>query len=244
MAYYTGTEVKVWVVTEHATKGISLESDHQLVVEANNGDSSPATTNGAVEIYARGTHLGRTGFNIADITGIDVSTGAQDEDISYFGTKTPGKIETKSDMSVTITKKKRDRMFMTLAQGDTASGNSTRSGGHGGKHGIGVAVGGGTDLIHDGTIDPKSTLDSNSTISYGYRVAIQLKADSTGTADDGTVIVLRNCSLGDYTHTLSNDAANEESVTFVSMVSPLITSGRKTGNVFDGCETATAAADM
>jgi len=141
MAYYTGTEVKVWVVTEHATKGISLESDHQLVVEANNGDSSPATTNGAVEIYARGTHLGRTGFNIADITGIDVSTGAQDEDISYFGTKTPGKIETKSDMSVTITKKKRDRMFMTLAQGDTASGNSTGSGGHGGKHGIGVAVG-------------------------------------------------------------------------------------------------------
>ena len=57
-------------------------------------------------------------------------------------------------------------------------------------------------------------------------------------------MVLRNCTLGEYTHTTTNDAANEESLTFVSMVAPLIINGVKTGNVFDGAETATAATAM
>ena len=98
--------------------------------------------------------------------------------------------------------------------------------------------------IANGSTDPKSSTDDNGAVSYGYRVAIQLKAASSASAKDGTVMVLRNCTLGEYTHTTTNDAANDESLTFVSMVAPLIINGVKTGNVFDGAETATAATAM
>jgi hypothetical protein len=238
MAYYTGTDVKVWVCAESPDAGIDLSGTGSTLKVIT------SFTAGDVKIVPRGSHIGYTDFNIADITGVDLSTGAQDEEISYFGTKTPGKIETKSDMSVTITKKVRDRLFATLAQGNTITGNSVGSGGHGGKHGICKAIGGSSNLIHDGTIDPKSSLDDGGTIGYGYRVAIQLKEDSTGTAQDGAVVVLRNCSIGEYTHTVSADTANEESITFTSGVSPLILNGIKTGNVFDGGQEATAALDM
>jgi len=240
MAYYTGTDVKVWVCTESPDAGLDLSgtgSTLKVVTSFSEGD---------VKIVPRGTHIGKTGFNIADVTGVDLSVGAQDEEISYFGTKTPGKIETKSDMSITITKKVRDRLFATMAQGNTISDNSTGTGGHGGKHGICKAIGGSTNLVHDGTIDPKSSLDDGGTVGYGYRVAIQMKAatGSDGANKDGAVLVLRNCSLGDYTHTVSADSANEESITFVSMISPLVLNGLITSNVFDGGQEATAATDM
>ena len=238
MAYYTGTDVKVWITTESPDAGLDLSgtgSTLKVVTSFSEGD---------VKIVPRGTHLGFTGFNIADITGVDLSVGSSDEEIAYFGTKTPGKIETKSDMSISITKKIRDRLFATMAQGNTIADNSTGSGGHGGKHGICAAVGGAKNLVHDGTIDPKSSLDDGGTVGYGYRVAIQLKAATSASSTDGAVIVLRNCSLGEYTHTVSPDSANEESITLVSAVSPLILNGLKTGNVFDGGQEATAAADM
>ena len=238
MAYYTGTDVKVWVCTESPDAGLDLSGTGSTLKVVT------SFTAGDVKIVPRGSHIGYADFNIADITGVDLSIGAQDEEISYFGTKTPGKIETKADMSVTITKKVRDRLFATMAQGNTITGNSVGSGGHGGKHGICVAVGGSSILIHDGTIDPKSSLDDGGTIGYGYRVAIQLKAASSGSATDGAVVVLRNCSLGEYTHTVSADTANEESITFTSGVSPLILNGLMATNVFDGGETATAAVDM
>ena len=236
MAYYTGRDVDVYWVTEHDSAGIHEHTDLTLRT-LESYDAS------ADEIVRNRAQMGNPSTKLSDVTGVDVSIGAQDEDVSYMGLRNIGKIEVKKDTSITVTMKKKDRHFLQLFQGSTDASFSNGSGGHPARHGIEEITSGDIN-IQDGTIDPKSTLDSNSTISYGYRVAIQLKADSTGTADDGTVIVLRNCSLGDYTHTLSNDAANEESVTFVSMVSPLITSGRKTGNVFDGCETATAAADM
>ena len=238
MAYYTGTDVKVWVCTESPDAGLDLSGTGSTLKVVT------SFTAGDVKIVPRGSNMGYADFNIADITGVDLSIGAQDEEISYFGTKTPGKIETKADMSVTITKKVRDRLFATMAQGNTITDNSVGSGGHGGKHGICTAVGGSSNLIHDGTIDPKSSLDDGGTIGYGYRVAVQLKAASSGSATDGAVVVLRNCSLGEYTHTVSADTANEESITFTSGVSPLILNGLLTGNVFDGGQEATAATDM
>jgi hypothetical protein len=241
MAYYTGTEVKVWIQTEHSTRGIQINSN-QLEAVNNSADSSYDQA----EVYGRNL-VGKSGFNLPDITGVDLSTGAQDEEIAYFGTKTPGKIETKADMSVTLTRKKSDRLFSTLAQGDTASGKSRGSGGHGGRWGL-VRDSPFTDaddmVISDGTIDPKSSLDESGAVSYGYRVAIQLKAASSSTDKDGAIIILRNCSMGEYTTTMSNDSANEESINFVSMVKPLILNGILDGAAFDGGNEATASADM
>ena len=251
MAYYTGSDVKVWITTEHDDRGIVIET-HQgrekLDLTATGATFTTTKTN--VQVPPRNTHIGYTGYNLADITGVDLSTGAQDEDISYFGTKTIGKSKVKDDLSVTITKKKSSTLFSLLAQGMTKTGASQDgTGTHTAKWGLilgdGLATGASANMrIANGTTDPKSSTDDNDKVSYGYRVAIQLKAASSATDKNGTVIILRNCSLGEYTHTTSNDAANDETITFVSMVAPLIVNGVKTGNVFDGCETATDAADM
>ena len=49
---------------------------------------------------------------------------------------------------------------------------------------------------------------------------------------------------GSYASTLSNDSSNEETLTFSSMVEPLLLSGAKTGNIFTGGVTATTQAEM
>jgi hypothetical protein len=232
MAYYTGTDVKVWVLTEAHNRGIgitdvgsSADESHIVVV-----DNSEDTSFNALEIYPRNGLAGVSGFNIPDITGIELSIGAQDEDISYFGTKTIGKTEIKADLSVTITKKKSSKLFSMLAQGTTNSTHSSGTGGHAARHGLIDDPGSsGTYVISDGTTDPKSSTASGSNgVCYGYRVFIQLKAatgGTTGSDKNGTVIALRNCTLGEYTSTLSNDAANDETISFVSMVSPLYGNG-------------------
>ena len=251
MAYYTGTDVKVWITTEHDDRGIIMETSgnrEKLDLTATGATFTTANTN--VQIPPRNTHIGYTGYNLADITGVELSVGTMDEDISYFGTKTLGKSKVKDDLSVTITKKKSSAFFAVMAQGECkASVSQDNTGTHTAKYGLilgdGLATGASGNMrIANGSTDPKSSTDDNSAVSYGYRVAIQLKAASSASDKDGTVMVLRNCTLGEYTHTTSNDAANDESLTFVSMVAPLIINGVKTGNVFDGAETATAATAM
>ena len=247
MAYYTGTDVKVWVCTEHASAGVTIDANHKLEVSSTGSDF----TAGAIAIPPMGLNnkgIGMNDFNIADITGVDLSIGAQDEEISYFGTKTPGKIETKADLSVTLTKKKSNKLFSTLAQGQTDDTSSYASVGlHAARHGL-VKDASTSDIrIADGTVDPKSSTDGTN-VCYGYRVAIQLKdaSGADGGNKDGTVIVLRNCTLGDYTTTLSNDAADDETIGFTTMVKPLILNGKHDpgSNLFQGGKEATLAADM
>ena len=243
MAYYTGTDVKVWICTEHASAGITIDANHKLLVETS------TFTAGGIQISPMGLAskgLGASDFNISDITGVDLSIGAQDEEISFFGTKTPGKIETKADLSVTLTKKKSNKLFSTLVQGQTADASSYAAVGlHAGRYGL-IKDSSTADMrIADGTVDPKSATDGTN-VSYGYRVAIQLKDASGSTSKDGTVIVLRNCTLGAYTTTLSNESADEESIELVTMVKPLILNGHHdpgTNNFYGGV-LATLAADM
>jgi hypothetical protein len=208
-------------------------------------------TAGGIQISPMGLAskgLGASDFNISDITGVDLSIGAQDEEISFFGTKTPGKIETKADLSVTLTKKKSNKLFSTLVQGQTADASSYAAVGlHAGRYGL-IKDSSTADMrIADGTVDPKSATDGTN-VSYGYRVAIQLKDASDSTSKDGTVIVLRNCTLGAYTTTLSNESADEESIELVTMVKPLILNGLEdTGTelgLFKAGTTATPAVDM
>lgn len=238
MGYYTGADVKVWIQTEHGSDGISIDTaDENLQVEANSGDGSYNDD----ELYCRSL-IGKTGWNTPDITGVDLTIGAQDEDISYFGTKTIGKSEVKSDCTVVITKKKDSKLFATLAQGQTQATDSYGSGGHAGRHGLIYDSANTKMTISDGTVDPKSTRAADDSVCYGYRVAIQLKAESV--SKDGTVLVLRNCTLGEYTTTISNDSANEETIEFSSMVSPLVLNATKDGVKFDAANGETQVTDM
>jgi len=148
-----------------------------------------------------------------------------------MGLRNVGKIEVKKDTSVTVTMKKKDRKFLQLYQGSTnATYSNTVSGGHTARWGL-VELTSGDEYIQDGTIDPKSCVDADDTdkTTYGYRLILEFKGDSTGGAGDGACLVLPNCTISEVTHTTSNEAADEESVTFTSQVKPMIGDGARTG---------------
>ena len=224
MAYYTGRDVDVFISTEH--------DSHGIVEDVTNLDLETWTSSSSDNIIAYPlADLGEANTKFTDVTGVDVSVGAQDEEVNYMGLRNIGKIEVKKDTSITITMKKKDRLWLQMFQGTTASGHSKGAGAHPARWGLEETTA--TDInIQDGTIDPKSCVDAGATgnTTYGYRLAIEFKASSTGDGVDGALLVIPNCTVSEVTHTTSNEAADEESVTFTSQVKPLVGDGARTGS--------------
>jgi hypothetical protein len=246
MAYYTGRDVDVFWSTEHDSYGIKEEEFAGNSFELERLLGSTATTP-FVESLAQ---IGLDDTKLKDVTGVDLSIGAQDEDISYMGLRNQGKIEVKKDTSVTITMKKKDRHFLQLYQGSTNSSSSNTTGGHPGRWGL-IELSAGTIEVQDGTIDPKSCVDAGATTktTYGFRLIVEFKGDTSGTANNGACIIIPNCTLSEVTHTTSNEAADEESVTFTSSVKPIISNAQRssastTATFHSGLRTATNLTDV
>ena len=235
MAFYTGKEVKVWICTEsvNSSTGIALG----VKTDAGSGKnemnifgSVTATASRPTEMFAAPHNQGdNADLNIRNLTGVDISIGAVDEDISYFQTANVGKIEVKKETSITLTKKMTDKAFLVAYQGkvfaDDAEDNA-------GIHPTRWGLVNSTNICSGGT-DPKHTIDTGSNISYGYRIHILLKAS-------GQVVSIPNCTLMSHAVTVSNDAANEETVEFMSTVKPKITATYSSAIN----EAATLAADI
>jgi len=226
MAYYTGRDVDIFISTEH--------DSHGICEDVSNLDLETWTSTSSDNIIAYPlADLGETTTKFTDVTGVDVSVGAQDEDVNYMGLRIVGKIEIKKDTSITITMKKKDRKWLQMFQGSTGAGHSntgSAASAHPARWGLEETTI--TEYnIQDGTIDPKSCVDAGATgnTTYGYRLAIEFKASSTGTGTDGALLVIPNCTVSEVTHTTSNEAADEESVTFTSQVKPMVGNGARTG---------------
>ena len=231
MAYFTGKDVDVWVTTEHDYDYLEV-TDNELVVNSDNSTAGVAKSAAAIFSGAL-TQAGMSTTRMTDLTGCDVTVGAMDEDISFFGLRNVGKIEVKKDTSVTLTRKKSDNKNMVAFQGTTNSTHSYSDGAHSGRWGL-IEDSDGTSgmRVADGTVDPKSTLDDHASTPeqcYGYRVFIELKADSSGTANDGVVLIIPNCTMMEYSSTVANESANEETFGFTSMVKPLVYNGDTSG---------------
>ena len=163
------------------------------------------------------SNQGVTGDNfIPDITGLDITHGANEEDITYFGQRTALKAELKKETTVTITKKKGNGghdIFPYLF-------NLAR---------CGIRHTSGTIDADVGITDASVELDNNSTIptaksagsNFGYRLYIQLKSGSE-------VMTVRNLCVTEYTTTVSADGIQEESITLYSNVRPLVDTTSKT----------------
>jgi len=217
MAFYTGKEVKVWL-THESTNSPEVAMG---VIQADSADNSKMTVFASVtsaatrpdEMFAAPyDQAGTTGLNVTDLTGIDISIGAVDEDISYFQTANIGKIEVKKETSVTLTRKMSDKAFLVAYQGKVLASDAQDDAGlHPSRWGLKKTSGG--DEIASGTTDPKNTTDSDGTISYGYRLHILLKTS-------GQIFTVPNCTLMSHAVTASNDTANEETIEFMSTVKP------------------------
>tara|TARA_R100000458_G_scaffold59726_1_gene71396 strand:+ start:771 stop:1352 length:582 start_codon:yes stop_codon:yes gene_type:complete len=95
MAFFLGQDVSISCTTENPNSGVSVNQSGTL--------SFPA---------ANGTFAGEFGGTAAvwtdrePVTSVDVSIGAVDEDISYFGMRSQTKAEIKKETTITITRKK------------------------------------------------------------------------------------------------------------------------------------------
>jgi hypothetical protein len=217
MAFYTGKEVQVWLCHECTTGG-----DDKALAVSSGGSSknlmaltNSVTTSGTrpAEMFcAPRNRAGVAGLNITDLTGVDISIGSVDEDISYFQTANVGKIEVKKETSVTLTRKMSDKAFLVAYQGKVHAADAEDGAGlHPTRWGLKD-----TDDISSGNTDPKNTLDATGgNISYGYRLHVLLQSS-------GQIFTIPNCTLMSHAVTASNDAANEETIEFMSTVKPII----------------------
>jgi len=145
---------------------------------------------------------------LTDITGVDFTFGAMDEDIAYFGQRTALKAEIKNEITLSITKKKKDAGFSQLF-------NEARCGIRGTASGATEVAEGAAESATEMNQNLNQPLADATGTGYGYRLYLQLKAGTE-------VITLRNMCITEYSVTLNADAVQEETIVFYGNVKPLI----------------------
>ena len=145
---------------------------------------------------------------MTDITGVDFTFGAVDEDINYFGQRTALKAEIKNEVTLSITKKKKDAGFSQLF-------NEARCG----IRATSILTSEQAEGLAESGVEMDNNLnrpfaDVNGS-GFGYRLYLQLMAGTE-------VMTLRNMCITEYSITLNADAVQEETIVFYGNVKPLI----------------------
>ena len=166
-------------------------------------DDGSDVSGGNTDIKPRDTLNVTTGVGkMADVTGVDITLGSIDEDIAYMGQRTALKAEIKKETTVVITKKKIDGFFSSIFSQNL-------------RHGVaGTATL--ADSQNQGLEQP--------TINHGFRVLVALK-------DDKEVISIAGCIFSEYGTTVNADGVTEETLSFMSHVTPKIAATEETGAI-------------
>ena len=205
MAYFLGRDVKVAITTEHdQDEDNSAGADFGIKADmtATSAAAQMAVPNREVGTLFTNSDLMKTN-PVVDVISVDVTVGAVDEDIAYMGQRTALKAEIKKENTVVITKKKDSTLFDDLF-------NVAR-------YGL---------KTHGGTSPQTPVLMGQTTLAqpaqiHGYRLHVQLKGSTE-------VITFRNMTISEHAVTLNADGVQEESITFMGHVTPLIaTTGNK-----------------
>ena len=104
MVYFVGRDVNVYVGTEESSNAL-------LWSGSTTGPNWDTTNNTSVTNYTTFAVPRATGTSSADgkwdfVSGVDLSIGAMDEDITYLGFRDVTKVEIKKETTLTITRKK------------------------------------------------------------------------------------------------------------------------------------------
>jgi hypothetical protein len=107
MAYFLGKDVEVFLTTEQGGVAGVVSG---AFVDAAKASATMGSVDGGSDIFFAEDRTCATGNYqaITNMTGVDVSIGAVDEDISYFGLRSVTKAEIKKETTVTLTRKKID----------------------------------------------------------------------------------------------------------------------------------------
>ena len=158
------------------------------------------------------------GVVLEDVTGIDFTYGTTDEDVSYFGQQTALKAEIKKEVTLSITKKRKNAGYSQLAKEARCGVRSTNSN-------ISEAPEESNDVEMDDNLDQPFVNTQGS--GYGYRLYLQMKKGNE-------VLSLPNMCISEYSITLNADAIQEETIVFYGNVTPIM------GTLPDDTETSEA----
>ena len=206
MVYYLGRDVKVMICTESHIRGVGLDG-YELQM-----DATPSTALFAQELTAPGA---ATTYALADITGVDLSIGATDEDITSVGLKSVLKAEIKKETTVSLTRKKSGILWDIVFNGPCKSGEELISGtvNHGARWGLADNTSASVK-ISNGLISPKDS-NNGTNVTFGYRIFIQLKSAVE-------VFTVPACQITGHTVSLNADGTTEETMEFSSNVTPFL----------------------
>ena len=215
MAYFLGRDVSVYIGTESNTANKNIGVVSGTVAGAPSCTvSATGTSNTTYFAYSLDEGATVTGWPaaVADLTGVDVSIGAMDEDITYIGQKGTGKVEIKKEYTISLTKKKNDDTWDTIFNGPcTAASAETDDGKHGARWGLAGDYGTSTaaaPLIADGLANPYD-YNNGTTVQAGFRVFLVVKSGSAG-----ETLAFPNCLITSHTTSLNADGVTEETMEF------------------------------
>ena len=169
MAYFLGREVAVYFNTESRDDDEAVSCNE--VIDGAVAVGAPDSE--ASQVFADDMNDGAllSSYNQqTDVTGVDISIGATDEDITYIGQMATGKVQIKNEMTVSVTRKKKNNTWDVIYNGPTA-GSSAMSGSptdQGARWGLNTAK------VGNGLVNPKDVTDGSTDSEYGYRITVQI----------------------------------------------------------------------
>ena len=181
MAFFLGKDVSISALTEATTAGVAVAADGT--------ESFPTGTSPDATYFA--TKQGGTAAPWNQITSCDLSIGAMDEDISYFGMRSQTKAEIKKETTITLTRKKTNTQWDTIF-------NDVR---------YGVT---GTAAL-DGLEQP--------TVNHGYRIFLTIAQPTRN--ESAEVITLMGCCVQSHTVTVNTDGTMDETIELMSYITPV-----------------------
>jgi hypothetical protein len=223
MVYFLGRDLTVAITTESiyagivSTDGIAKLRDTTASANAagiTNWTGSNGTLFAGARVAESNTVFGDVAQGVGqdvnnevvNLTGVDLSLGAMDEDLSFIGQRATMRVEVKKENSITLTRKKtndlwdviyNDARFGLIENFDTTLAASA------------------ADLqIEDGLTAPDFP-------AYGYRVYLKFRAH-TDANSVGLAMAIPNCCITEHSITLGADATTEESITLQSYMDPII----------------------
>ena len=196
MAYFLGRDVNVYITNEVASDFVMTDDATSGLLINDSGTTASNTVFSAPLVAAA-----VTSGSVSDVTGVDLSIGAVDEDITYFGFRNITKAEIKKETTVSLTRKKSDNSWDGIFQA--------------GRYGIGGAG----PTAFAGLEEP--------TVEHGYRLFVQLK-------DSVEWIAVPNCCVSSHTVSFNADGASEETMEFMSYVTPKVATGTDVTSLISG----------
>jgi hypothetical protein len=126
MAYFLGRDVDVYITTENSN---AVTASGVWTTTGATGSAAAVSGTGDIHFAFSRDNATYTGSAVKDVTGVDISIGAVDEDITYFGIRSVTKAEIKKETTLSLTAKKSDAswdiIYDTARYGTNNAGSFT-----------------------------------------------------------------------------------------------------------------------